>query len=262
MVWFKVDDGWHSHPKRIKSGVDLEGLAAQGLWAAAGSWSAKNLTDGFVTSEVLEGLAFKTPWRVLKKLVDRLVRARLFEPAERDGESGWIYHDWDEWNPTRAEEQAKVAKKSMGGALGNHRRWHEGKGKIDPRCDYCPASSPGGTHVRSGEAVNGSHRPSDTDSEERSVYRSEERSLKRNGSDNGAIPPTRPDPTREVQNQEPLQAVASLTNQDRNGRHTEPEPPPRFDFGEPRGVTKPRSIWADENRAKKLREEQAARDDD
>lgn len=184
MTWFKVDDGWHKHRKRIRTGVDLEGMAAQGLWAAAGSWASDELTDGWVPVEVVDYLSPKLG----RKLAARLVHSSLWTAETRNGEEGWQFHDWEVSNPTREEELAKVAKKSSGGTLGNHRRWHAGQ-KIDPRCPYClPAiGAP-------------SDRPSVYRSDDRSdmgsVERSEDRSVERNGTESLANPPSRPVPTR------------------------------------------------------------------
>ena len=37
MAWFKVDDGWWSHPKILQLSD-----SAQALWMRAGSWSMKH----------------------------------------------------------------------------------------------------------------------------------------------------------------------------------------------------------------------------
>jgi 5-methylcytosine-specific restriction endonuclease McrA len=46
MPWFLVDDGFYSHPFTLR--VLATEPAALGLWAAAGSWSSRHLTDGVV----------------------------------------------------------------------------------------------------------------------------------------------------------------------------------------------------------------------
>lgn len=180
MTWFKVDDGWHKHRKRIRAGVDMEGMAAQGLWAAAGSWSSDELTDGWIPVEVVDYLSPKLG----RKLAARLVHSSLWTAENRNGEEGWQFHGWEDQNPTREEELAKAAKKSSGGALGNHRRWHVGQ-KSDPRCVYCLPTNGQASDLRS--VVR---------SDNRSVERSEVRSVERNGTESLANPPTRPDPSR------------------------------------------------------------------
>lgn len=133
MTWFKVDDGWHKHRKRIRIGMDLEGFAARGLWVDCGSWAADEHSDGWLPLDVLDYLAPNMG----RKLAERLVRGGVWEPLEeRSGEEGFQMHDWPDYNPTREEEEAKTAKKSDGGQLGNHRRWHT-NGRTDLRCSYC-----------------------------------------------------------------------------------------------------------------------------
>lgn len=169
MVWFRVDDGWHKHRKRIRTGLDLEGMAAQGLWAAAGSWCSDELSDGFIPDDVVDYLA---PG-VGQTLAKRLEAARLWVRDERDGESGWTFHQWVEQQPTREEVEAVTSKKSSGGKLGNHRRWHAEAGKVDPKCPFC----------RSGD------KNSDWSPDRTADRRSD------GSSESGANPPTRPDPT-------------------------------------------------------------------
>lgn len=52
MTWFKVDDGFYDHPK-----VENLSMAARGLWVTAGSWCAKQLTDGVISKKKLGSLA-------------------------------------------------------------------------------------------------------------------------------------------------------------------------------------------------------------
>ena len=86
MPWFRIDDGFHSHPKVLATS-----LAARGLWATAGSWSSDHLTDGFVPDHALAPLG-GTP-----ELADELVTAGLW----RRRKSGYQFHDWLDKNPSR-----------------------------------------------------------------------------------------------------------------------------------------------------------------
>ncbi|RPH75613.1 hypothetical protein EHM76_01250 [bacterium] len=88
MPWFKVDDGFHSHPKVI----DLP-LEAAGLWAKAGSWSADQLTDGFVPNKILKHLGGKV------RVAEQLVTAKLWEKVE----DGYQFHDWKQHQPTKTQ---------------------------------------------------------------------------------------------------------------------------------------------------------------
>lgn len=95
MTWFKICDGLHDHPKARRAGT-----AAMGLWALCGSFCASNLTDGFVPRDV--ALRYGTARQAAK-----LVEVGLWVPTERDGEDGWQFHDWLEYQPSREDVQRK-----------------------------------------------------------------------------------------------------------------------------------------------------------
>ena len=92
MPWFKVDDTLHSHPKARRAGLD-----AMGLWALCGAHSMQYKLDGFTPEW------FVSSWRSGVRLAARLVDAGLWRPAERDGEKGWEFHDWADYQPTSDE---------------------------------------------------------------------------------------------------------------------------------------------------------------
>jgi len=128
VTWFKVDDSFHSHPKVLATS-----LAARGLWVTAGSWSSKHLTDGVLRDQELAALG-GTP-----ELAAELVAAGLWRRAK----GGYRFHEWDAdadgtvRNPLRSEVMAERRKKSSGGRIGNHRRWHASRGVTDPDCPFC-----------------------------------------------------------------------------------------------------------------------------
>lgn len=86
MPWFKVDDHFHSHRKIAGAGLSM---AARGLWVTAGSWSADQLTDGFVPQPMLR------QWGATRRQARELVDARLWQ--EVDG--GYQFHQWAEHQP-------------------------------------------------------------------------------------------------------------------------------------------------------------------
>lgn len=137
MVWFKVDDKFHSHPKALSCS-----LAALGLWAVAGSWSSDHPNDGFVSDDVVRSLSRGEP-----ALADALVAAGLWRRAK----GGYRFHEWDAdgdgsvRNPTRSEVMAAKANQSSGGAIGNHRRWHVQRGVTDANCRFCQQKPSSGT---------------------------------------------------------------------------------------------------------------------
>lgn len=118
MVWFKVDDGAHSHPKLL-----MVSLSAVGLWSMAGSWSGMHLTDGFIPDAALPTV------RGDEALASELVRVRLWDRVE----GGFQFHEWNrdsdgtERNPTSEEVKRKRSVRAAAGrkggiASGNSRR--------------------------------------------------------------------------------------------------------------------------------------------
>ena len=98
--WFKVDDGFHGHPKV----VDLT-LDAIGLWTVAGSWCAKYLTDGHIPARTLARLGGE------RAQANELVDAGLWETAE----GGWQFKDWADYQPLKeaVEAERRAAQERM-----------------------------------------------------------------------------------------------------------------------------------------------------
>lgn len=114
MTWFKVDDKFHSHAKVARLGDDTDALA---LWVVAGSWSADQLSDGWVPAFVARRLDPDYTRRAAA-----LVRVGLWEEADRDGEKGWLFHGWNEEGrqPTAEQVQQERALKTA-----RQQRWRE-----------------------------------------------------------------------------------------------------------------------------------------
>ena len=114
-MWFKCDDRLPSSRKAAKAGV-----AAMGLWVLAGCWSAGEELDGFVPTYMVERLAGATGASLAGSLVD----AGLWLDAEMDGEAGYRFHAWDEYQPTREQLEAKreAARERMRGVRANGER--------------------------------------------------------------------------------------------------------------------------------------------
>jgi hypothetical protein len=98
MTWFKVDDSFWGHPKRMACTS-----ASLGLWVTAGSWAGHQLTDGTVPAHVLATLGGKP------RDAQVLCAARLWHPASHTCPKcptitdGWVFHDWQDWQPLRAK---------------------------------------------------------------------------------------------------------------------------------------------------------------
>lgn len=95
MTWFRVDDGFYDHPKV----ADLPD-AAIALWTRAGSWCAKHLTDGAVPTRALRRFC-DDPDVAAKALVDSGLWDRTVE--------GFLFHDWDNYQPSRDEVEERRA---------------------------------------------------------------------------------------------------------------------------------------------------------
>jgi len=116
MVWFKVDDSFHAHPKVLAAEP-----AALGLWVVAGAWSSANLTDGFVPDSALPRLLPDAA-----SLAEQLRTAGLWARVR----GGYRFHDWGDYNPTsesvRTEREA--AKERMRKRRAEQRKNEESPG--------------------------------------------------------------------------------------------------------------------------------------
>lgn len=127
-MWMKVDDRLHSHRKTrkvIRSGDKRRDIAPMGLWVIAGSWASQNGTDGWVPELELD--RWDDDW---EPLAERLVRSGYWWAEEREGEPGYGFVDWEDYNP--------VSNASARGGYGNHVRWHVNEGVVNPECEHCP----------------------------------------------------------------------------------------------------------------------------
>ena len=75
--------------------------AAIGLWTIAGAWSAHDLTDGFVPAFMVE------EWGGTESDADELVRAGMWAEDEHDGDPGYQFVNWAEYQPMKADVEAK-----------------------------------------------------------------------------------------------------------------------------------------------------------
>ena len=198
-MWMKIDDGLHAHRKTravTKShGDKARDSAPMGLWVLAGSWSARNNRDGWVPAEELD--RFDDDWEALAK---RLVHAGYWWPETRDGEPGYGFNDWQEWNnPDGA---------SVAGSFGNHVRWHVHKGRVKPDCEHCPTEPDAADHRPDSHPIRPDDRP---DIAPESGTRSGGESLRDHRPE--SLTRTRPDPTR-TQTQEHPSPKGSETEPD------------------------------------------------
>ncbi|GAB6899260.1 hypothetical protein [Kineosporia succinea] len=123
MVWFIIDDGFSEHPKTmaIKRATRLPSL---GLWTMAGNWSARHLTDGQVSVDLLLEKGGR------RTQIQALVDSGLWHDHEstcpHDGEQcpatpapgGVVFHDWFDWQRSRQDVLQLRARRSAAGRNG------------------------------------------------------------------------------------------------------------------------------------------------
>lgn len=134
-MWFKVDDSFFSNPK---TAMLSDGATA--LWLRSGSWSAQQLTDGFIPARMVP--MFRGSDDSVRELCD----VGLWErDDERDG---YWFHDWSDYQPDGEEVDALRRKRSEAGKRGADRRWkrktvdENGKnGKTDGKCHGKPMAN-------------------------------------------------------------------------------------------------------------------------
>lgn len=127
-MWFKVDDSFFSNPK---TAMLSDGATA--LWLRSGSWSAQQLTGGFIPARMVP------MFRGSDDSVSELCDVGLWErDDERDG---YRFHDWGDYQPDAEEVDALRRKRSEAGKRGANSRWkrktvdENGKnGKTDGKC--------------------------------------------------------------------------------------------------------------------------------
>ena len=138
MAWFKIDDGFHGHPKIV--GVST---SAVGLWTLAGTWASQYLTDGVVPLAMVARLGGS------QDDADALVAAGLWIASP----DGYTFHDWWDYQPDAASTKAKREAESEGGLRGNHTRWHVGRGVVVKTCEFCKESGTRSANDQVGDRV-------------------------------------------------------------------------------------------------------------
>lgn len=109
MAWVRIDDKAMTHPKI----VGLSDKAFR-LWVWGLAYCQQHLTDGRIP---LAAVVSAPAVRIAHQLVD----AHLWQPLEP---SGWLVHDYTDWNDSREEAEAKKekARERMRGVRANFPR--------------------------------------------------------------------------------------------------------------------------------------------
>lgn len=122
MSWFKIDDGWWSHPKTLALTND-----AVSLWTRSGSWSCQHLTDGFIPDAAMKVLGGTT------KVANELVKVGYWDRVD----GGWLFHDWADY-----QERSEVVKKRRDDARERMRtvRTNKTRTKTEPNEKFADGS--------------------------------------------------------------------------------------------------------------------------
>lgn len=98
MPWFKVDDGF-ANARQVLSIPRRHRCKAIGLWTLAGTWAAKELTDGFIPDYLIETLG-ATP-----NDAQQLVYSGLWSRVEH----GYQVVGWDKYQFTKTQVMERRA---------------------------------------------------------------------------------------------------------------------------------------------------------
>lgn len=131
MTWVKLDDQFFRNPKALAAGKD-----GRALYLAGVCFCAAQLTDGWLATEALPGVAADAGVKV--SVARLLERVGLWE----QGVGGFWIHDYLKYNPPAERVRDLRAKKAAAGAKG-------GKAAADARADAVasavPSALPGGS---------------------------------------------------------------------------------------------------------------------
>jgi hypothetical protein len=118
MTWFRIDDSFYDHPK-VFDAPDC----AVALWTRAGTWSARNLTDGFVPTGMPARLCDDPDTAVRE-----LIRRGLWKRAT----GGFLFHDWTDFQPTADAVKTLRQQRADAGKRGGQARAAQAKAKQTP----------------------------------------------------------------------------------------------------------------------------------
>ncbi|MGW1679361.1 hypothetical protein [Saccharopolyspora sp. NPDC002376] len=171
MPWFFVDDQLADNRKVRKAGTP-----ALGLWVRCGSWAASNLTDGFVPADI--AARYGTARQAAK-----LVEAGLWEQATRDGEPGYQFHDWTDYQQTREQVRARRAADAE-----RQRRRRAGDTNTPPDPENTPENTPRNRGANGGSNVTESDDEKTPENSEEPQVKEDSHGVTHDGSHGGPLP--------------------------------------------------------------------------
>lgn len=104
MVWLKIDDKFHGHPKIV-----MVGNAAAGLFVRLASYCSEHGTDGVIPLALVRAYGTRGELAALLRGVD---------PLLVDHPDGYLIPDFLDYNPSAVEVEAKRQARSEAGRLG------------------------------------------------------------------------------------------------------------------------------------------------
>ncbi len=117
MSWIELDDGILDHPKFIRA-VKLGGGDAVHMWLGIRAYCAKQLTDGFVPTDMLDELRGPTVGKRRDAALTALRQVGLIE----DAPDGVRMHDYLQWSKSRDAvlRQREAARERQAKSRGSH----------------------------------------------------------------------------------------------------------------------------------------------
>jgi hypothetical protein len=128
MSWFKVDDGFYGSDKVLLI-PRAQRAEAVGTWTLCGTWSADKERDGFVPTHIVEEVGATIPG------ADALVAVKLW----RKRAGGYQFVNWEKYQPTRAENDARREKDASRQAA--YRDRQKARKDADESADVTPLRS-------------------------------------------------------------------------------------------------------------------------
>jgi len=133
MAWARVDDQFTDHIKVISLS-----LGARGMWLSGLVYAARRSTDGFIPASLPRresGEEDPQPY------VDALIEAGLWRRVE----GGYQIHDYLEYNPSKADADAKREQvrnaRSEAGKRGSESRWNGNDPDSESQTDSKPIAN-------------------------------------------------------------------------------------------------------------------------
>ena len=100
MPWLRLDDQFSTNTKILSAGKD-----GRELYFSALGHAARNLTDGFISADIVRQIAAMFEVYDAAPAIARLVEVRLWDVCD----GGWMIHDYLQYNPSRDEVMAERA---------------------------------------------------------------------------------------------------------------------------------------------------------